>query len=208
MTALGIKDINAAMQQVLLILVHPNLQQSKINKHLLNFAKKLEFVTIHDLCEVYPDGVIDIEQEQELLSEHDVVVFQHPFYWYSAPALLKEWFDLVLQYNYAYGPAGNQLKNKYWQSIISTGGGQMAYCPTGHNRFTMPQLLTPFEQTAYLCQMHYLPPFILHGSRKLFEDKERLATAAGQYMNLLEKLANEPESLIEKTSQGEVNNGA
>lgn len=177
------------MQTVLLILAHPNLQQSKINDHLLQYAKELPFLHIHDLSEVYPDGVIDIESEQKLLANFDHIVFQHPFYWYSAPSMLKEWFDLVLQYNYAYGPFGDKLKGKNWLSIITTGGGQMAYCETGHNRFTMEQLLTPFEQTAHLCQMQYLTPFIIHGARKLFDDKPRLAGVKQDYIDRLTLLS-------------------
>lgn len=176
------------MQSVLLILTHPNLQQSKINYHLIQKANQLDFVHIHDLCETYADGVIDIESEQKLLAEFDIVVFQHPFYWYSAPALLKEWFDLVLQYGYAYGPGGDSLKGKKWLSVITTGGGQTAYCKTGHNRFTMEQLLTPIEQTAHLCQMEYLAPFVVHGTGKLFDDKVRLDQVSSDYLKTLRLL--------------------
>ena len=176
------------MQNILLILAHPNLEQSKINKHLITEVKQLGFVKIHDLYDVYPDGVIDIESEQQLLADFDNVVFQHPFYWYSCPSLLKEWFDLVLQYNYAYGPEGDKLKGKNWMSVITTGGGQRAYCKTGHNRFTMEQLLAPYNQTAHLCQMNYLSPFIIHGSRKLFENPERLQSTTDALLSVLSKL--------------------
>lgn len=178
------------MQSVLIIFTHPNLQQSNINRHLIEQARQLDFVTVHDLCEAYPDGIIDIETEQAILSEYENIVFQHPFYWYSVPALQKEWFDLVLQYNFAYGPSGNLLQNKNWLSVISTGGGQQAYCSSGHNRFTMDQLLTPFEQTAYLCQMNYLPPFIVHGTRKLFADKPRLEQVTQDYVEYLTAMSN------------------
>lgn len=178
------------MKTVLVVLAHPNLEQSKINNHLIQAASALEFVTIHDLYDVYPDGIIDIESEQQLLSEYDNIVFQHPFYWYSCPSLLKEWFDLVLQYNYAYGPEGHALKGKNWLSIISTGGGQKAYCKTGHNRYTMEQLLAPFNQTAHLCQMQYLPPFIIHGSRKLFDEPAQLQSTTSGYLKLLTQLYN------------------
>jgi glutathione-regulated potassium-efflux system ancillary protein KefG len=38
-------------------------------------------------------------------------------------------------------------------SVITTGGGESAYQPDGHNRFTMRQFLVPLEQTAHLCGM-------------------------------------------------------
>ena len=63
----------------------------------------MEGVRLHDLYEAYPDFLIDVEAEQALLLEHDVIVFQHPVYWYSSPAILKEWQDLVLEHGFAYG---------------------------------------------------------------------------------------------------------
>jgi glutathione-regulated potassium-efflux system ancillary protein KefG len=50
-----------------------------------------------------------------------VIVFQHPLYTYSCPALLKEWLDRVLSRGFASGPGGNQLAGKYWRSVITTG---------------------------------------------------------------------------------------
>ena len=52
------------------------------------------------------------KREQELLLQHKIIVWQHPFYWYSSPALLKEWIDLVLEHGWAYGRKGDMLKGK------------------------------------------------------------------------------------------------
>lgn len=179
------------MKSVLVILAHANFDQSKINKTLINGVKELGDVKIHDIYQTYPDGVIDIAKEQALISQADVLVFQHPFYWYSAPALLKEWFDLVLQFNFAYGPKGDVLKNKQWLSVITTGGPQEAYGDSGHNRFSMRQFLTPYDQTANLCQMEFLPPYIVHGARSLAEDPASLTQKVGHYQRLLSELVND-----------------
>jgi Flavodoxin-like fold len=37
--------------------------------------------TISDLYEEYPTFDINVQREQELLLAHDIIVFQHPFYW-------------------------------------------------------------------------------------------------------------------------------
>jgi hypothetical protein len=68
-----------------------------------------EAVDISDLYEEYPDFYINVKREQQLLIEHDIIVFQHPFYWYSSPAILKQWEDLVLEFGFAYGPGGTKL---------------------------------------------------------------------------------------------------
>ena len=180
------------MRNILIILAHPNLANSQINKALINTVENAvaenDKVTIHDLYLTYPDGVIDIHAEQKKLHTADVVIFQHPFYWYSSPALLKEWFDLVLQFNYAYGPKGTALKGKQWLSVITTGGSKFAYGTEGHNRFTIRQLLTPFDQTAYLCQMEFLPPFVAHSARTLGKTPERLKEICEQYESFVIEL--------------------
>lgn len=110
------------MKRILVLFAHPALQKSRANRSLLQAISDLEGVTLHDLYQTYPDQLIDIKREQALLAEHDLIVFQHPFYWYSCPAILKEWCDLVLEYGYAYGQEGTALHGKQWLSAITTGG--------------------------------------------------------------------------------------
>jgi glutathione-regulated potassium-efflux system ancillary protein KefG len=85
------------------------------------------------LYEAYPRLDIDVEHEQKLLLEHDVIIFQHPFYWYSTPPILKQWQDLVLQHGWAYGSTGTALQGKTFLSAISAGAGEGAYCSAGYN---------------------------------------------------------------------------
>ena len=122
---------------------------------------------MNDLYEAYPEFDIDVEQEQRLLEQHDVVVFQHPFYWYSTPAILKEWQDLVLEHGWAYGHEGRALDGKLLLSAVTAGGSEDAYRREGSNRFTVRELLAPIEQTARLCRMEYLPPFVVYGTHRL-----------------------------------------
>lgn len=109
------------MKRILIIFSHPALQSSRANRQLLQALDGLEGITLHDLYHHYPDMFIDVKREQALLSEHDIIVFQHPFYWYSCPAIMKEWMDLVLEYGYAYGPEAHALSGKQWLSAITTG---------------------------------------------------------------------------------------
>ena len=101
--------------------------------------------------------------EQRLLAENDIVILHHPFYWYSSPALLKEWLDLVLEVGFAYGNGGTALQGKSLLTVITTGGSPDAYTEDGYNRFSIREFLIPFEQTATLCGMSYLPPFVACG---------------------------------------------
>ncbi len=150
---------------------------------MLKAISGLEGVTIRDLNAAYPDYAIDVAAEQAELLAHDIIVFQHPFYWYSSPAILKEWQDLVLENGWAYGPGGTKLAGKFLLSAISTGGSEEAYHRTGRNRFEIGELLAPFNQTAYLCGMAYLKPFVIHAGRRM--PREELSAAVESYRDLI-----------------------
>jgi glutathione-regulated potassium-efflux system ancillary protein KefG len=166
--------------QVLILFAHPAFENSRVNRRLIQAVRDLESVTVHDLYEAYPHFHINVKYEQDLLLAHDVIVFHHPFYWYSSPALLKEWQDLVLEYGFAYGHEGTALQGKKFLSTITTGGGEKAYCREGYNYFSIRELLVPFEQTANLCGMDYLPPFVIHGTHK-FRESHEIARYAEDY---------------------------
>lgn len=174
-------------RRVLILFAHPILERSRVNRRLLDGVRDLAGVTVHDLYEEYPTFAVEAPREQALLAAHDVVVLQHPFYWYSAPALLKEWLDLVLELGWAYGPGGTALRGKVMLNAITTGGSADAYQPDGKNRFTLRQLLTPFEQTAHLCGMIYLAPFVVHGALRL-DDAADVGPHVDAYRALLTAL--------------------
>jgi glutathione-regulated potassium-efflux system ancillary protein KefG len=157
------------MKRILIIFAHPALQKSRVNKQLIRDLDNMEGVTFHDIYQSYPDMDIDIPREQQLLTEHEVIIFHHPLFWYSTPAILKEWQDLVLVHNWAYGGRGDTLKDKLFLNVITTGGQVEAYREQGYNRFTVRQFLAPMEQTASLCKMIYLPPYVVHGTHSITE---------------------------------------
>lgn len=157
-------------RRVLILFAHPSLERSEINTRLLAAARADGRATVVDLYAEYPDYLINIDLEQQRLCEHDVVMFLFPLYWYSTPAMLKEWQDLVLEFDFAYGPGGTALHGKHFICACTAGGPAAAYESTGYNRFTLRELLRPLEQTADLCGMRYLPPYALFGSRTAVEE--------------------------------------
>lgn len=174
------------MNRILVLFAHPALEKSRINRRLVRQVPAGDGVTLHDLYEVYPDYDLDVAREQALLLAHDVVVFQHPFYWYSVPPILKQWQDLVLEHGWAYGHGGTRLHGKWVLHALTAGGRQQAYGPTGYNRFTVRELLAPLEQTARLCGMRFLPPYVVHGTHRMEDaDIEREARRYGAFLAAL-----------------------
>jgi glutathione-regulated potassium-efflux system ancillary protein KefG len=174
------------MRKILILFAHPRFEHSDANWTLLESIKGLENVEIRDLYELYPDFNINIQEEQEILFESDVIVWHHPLYWYSCPPLLKQWIDLVLEYGWAYGPGGIFLSNKYILNAITSGGSKEVYTAEGKNRYTMEEFLRPFEQTAYLCNMRYLPYFHVGGTHRI--TPEELEGKAIVYKDLILEL--------------------
>lgn len=177
------------MSKVLILFAHPALEKSRVNRRLAEAVEGLPEVTFHDLYEEYPDFTIDVKKEQELLIEHDVFVLQHPFFWYSTPAMIKEWFDLVLQHGWAYGSDGTMLHGKRALSVITTGSRNTGYQRGGHHQYTMTEFLAPIEQTFRLCGVEYLPPYIVHGT--LGMTPAVMAAHADTYRHLVEALSHD-----------------
>lgn len=176
------------MKNILILFAHPRFEQSRANKALIQEVKNRKGVTFQDLYECYPDFNIDISYEKSLLEQHDVIIWHHPFYWYSCPPLMKQWIDLVLEYGWAYGRNGNALKGKQCLQIITTGGSKKVYCSEGKNVYTINEFLRPFEQTARLCSMEYLSPFAVMGTHQLSTaDLETFAEQYGQIIDCLQQ---------------------
>ncbi len=177
----------SASARILIIFVHPVRQKSRLNVKLADAAQTIKEVTFHDLYEAYPDFYINVEAEQQLLREHDIIVFQHPSYWYSCPSLLKEWLDAVLQRGWAYGDGEHQLRGKYLLTTTTTGGPESSYTRDGRNRFSIREFLAPFDQTAHLCGMTYLPPFVVYGA--VHKTDQEIEQHAVEYRQVLAALA-------------------
>lgn len=175
------------MQKVLILFAHPRTDRSEVNTVLAEAARELEGVTVIDLYAEYPTFEIDVELEQQRLIDHDVIVFQHPVYWYSCPALLKEWQDLVLEYGFAYGEGETALDGKVLLNAVSAGARREVYCRNGGYGHEIREFFAPFEQTALLCRMRYLPPFVLFAAGHAV-DEERLEDHIADYRLLLSAL--------------------
>ncbi len=173
----------SAQNKILLQLYHPLFHKSKVNRELIKAIQDLEGVTIRIMYDLYPDFNIDIKEEQRLLLEHDFIVWQHPFYWYSSPSLLKEWIDVVLEHGFAYGREGKALEGKKLMTAITSGGRRDVYKEGGMRKYSIRQLLAPFEQTVTLCNIQYLPPFVVHGTHLL--DIKGILVAAQEYRRVI-----------------------
>ena len=176
-----------ANKKVLILFAHPSQHRSEVNTPILSETSSIIGLMCVDLYGEYPRFDINIDREQQRLREHDVVVFQFPLYWYSTPAILKEWQDLVLEYGFAYGTEGTELQGKTMLCVLSAGGKEEAYKAEGYNHFTIRELLAPIEQMSALTGMHYIAPLALFGARTA-EEEGRIPRHVERYKSLLTAL--------------------
>ena len=182
-----------AAAEVLVLVAHPELEQSRANRRMLLAARALQAtapgrVEVRDLYALYPDYLIDVAAEQAALATAKLVVWQQPIRWYGMPPLLKLWCDEVLAFGWAYGPGGSAVRGKDLWLAVTTGGPEDSYRPDSYNRYFFDAFLPPYEQTAALCGMRFLPPLLLHGAHKA--GAAELSAHAALYA---EKLAGYPD---------------
>jgi glutathione-regulated potassium-efflux system ancillary protein KefF len=187
---------NAPGPDVLVIAAHPQLEHSRVNRRLMRAATQgaekgaasgAASIQLRDLYALYPDYLIDVEAEQAALQSARLVVWQHPIHWYSMPPLMKLWVDEVLAFGWAYGPGGTALRGKDLWLVATTGGPEDSYRPDSYNRYFFDAFLPPYEQTAALCGMRFLPPLLLHGAHRADEAEVDAHTAVYS-----ERLASHP----------------
>jgi glutathione-regulated potassium-efflux system ancillary protein KefF len=147
------------MANKLMILGHPAPKDSLANSTIVSEARaQIKDLEIRCLAELYPDYRINIEAEQQALLKADIVIFQFPFFWYGAPAILKKYIDDVYTYQFAYGSQGDKLSGKKMLLSFTTGASASDYTPIGIENYRLPEFLKPLEQTAYYTQMDYQEP--------------------------------------------------
>ncbi|WP_286910954.1 NAD(P)H-dependent oxidoreductase [Clostridium sp. UBA1652] len=172
--------------KTLIILAHPDIDNSKVNKRWKEELEKYpNDIMVHELYKEYPDWNIDVEREQQLLEAHNHIILQCPLYWYSYPPLLKKWFDDVFTYGWAYGSKGNKLKDKKFGIALSIGDKKENYSPTGSVSFTVDEVITPFKASMKHVGAITLPYFAVFGA--LFQViSEEIDQSAKDYINYLE----------------------
>ena len=175
--------------KTLVIVIHPHLEKSLINKLWIEELKKHpDRFVIHDLHGAYPDEKIDVEREQRMAEAHDKIVFQFPFYWFNCPPLFKKWLDEVLTHGWSYGKGSEYaMAGKKIALGITAGINKEDYTATGRYKYTLEQLTSPFELTFEYIKADYRPFFALYGAEH-DPDEEVVRANAREYVKFIEGL--------------------
>ena len=177
--------------KTLIIVTHPTLEKSLVNKRWIEELEKYpEKYIVHDLHKAYPDEKIDVDEEHRLLDAVDKVVLQFPFYWFNCPPLLKRWIDEVLNHGWAYGKdSGYQLEGKKISLAVSAGIKEEDYRSTGRYKYTLEQLTSPFEITFLYVKADYQPLYAFYAA-EYEPTPEMISESAEGYIKYLDNLSN------------------
>ncbi len=154
---------------VLVIHSHPYPHRSRACAALLAGIRDLPDLEVRTLHDLYPDFDIDVPAEQAALERADLVVWLGPLYWYTVPAMMKHWFDVVLLGGWAHGEDGLALKDKEVLWATTTGDVEK-YAATGAHAHPFEAFVPAVEQTARYCHMEWLEPFVVHDSHELTDE--------------------------------------
>lgn len=180
------------MMKTLVIVFHPSIATSVANKRWLQeVARQPERYTIHDVHQAYPDGAIDVPQEQALVEAHGNVVLQFPVYWFNGPPLLKKWLDEVLEHGWAYGTGGDAFRGRKVALAVTAGIRQEDFTPAGKWQHTLAQLLAPFDVTFHYIGAERRQFFAFYGAEDGPSEAgyaERLGRSAKAYVRFLAAL--------------------
>ena len=177
------------MKRILVIFSHPALQSSRANKQLLQAIDGLEGVTLHDLYQHYPNMFINVKREQACCLNTTSSCSSTPL--------------LVLLPCHHEGVDGSGTgvwlrlrpgSPRPQRQAVAVGHHHRwrpeSYCSEGYNQRPLLDFLLPFRQTAQLCGMSWLPPFVLHSFHKI-RDQEALRRCGQDYRQLLCALRDE-----------------
>ena len=152
---------------ILVLYAHPYPHRSRACAALLSALEGLPGLQVRSLYDLYPDFDIDAEGEQAALVASRAVVWMHPLYWYTAPALMKHWFEKVLVRGFAYGEAGSRVAGKPVLWVATTGGDEAAFSAEGRHHRAFAEFVPVVEGTARYCGLDWQAPFIVHGAHQV-----------------------------------------
>lgn len=172
------QDNTQSTSKVLILLAHPQFEKSKANKAMIAAVENIKNVEVVDIY----SAPFTVEYYKPKVEAAEIIVFQFPFYWASAPSQMKKWTDEIFM---AMAPSVN---GKKLMVATTTGSEYEAYRSGGRNKFTMDELLRPYQMQANHSGMIWQTPFVLYGTA-LPDGAKAVSAGAKEYKKIITELA-------------------
>ncbi|MCK9160302.1 MAG: NAD(P)H-dependent oxidoreductase [Bacteroidaceae bacterium] len=169
-------------KKVVILLAHPNIEESKANKNLIETVKKIPNVEVYNLYNKEIES-FDNNKWATIIDSASSVIFQFPFYWAAAPSRMKEWIDQTLT-PFSGTPVVN---NKPLMVVTTTGSDYDSYRSGGRNKFTIDELLRPYQLCADHSCMIWQTPLVVYGIASA-EASNSITVGSIEYKDRIKKL--------------------
>ena len=177
--------MNKDLRKVVILLAFFFFFFFQANKALIDAVSDIEGVAVFNLYELSEDIAFNVDEWSKIISDASAVIYQFPFYWMSAPSLLKKWQDEVFTH-LSKIPA---VAGKPLMIVTTTGSEYDAYRSGGRNRFTTDELLRPYQGSAIHSGMAWQTPIVVYGMGTADAGKN-IAEGANSYKQRIEMLIN------------------
>ncbi|MGY3723933.1 Putative NADPH-quinone reductase (modulator of drug activity B) [Granulicatella balaenopterae] len=158
--------------KTLVVISHPTLAESSLQQFLVSAVEAKDSVCVRHLESVLkdsPTGHFDRTSERQAVKRADRIILQFPMYWYSSPAVMKQWMDEVLDIKWA-----KQIGSKEVGIVTNMGIKERSYQAGGREQFTLSELLRPFQATVNALGWQYLHAFPIYQFIYLTEKEKQL----------------------------------
>lgn len=176
--------MNNESGKITIVLAHPDINDSRANRELINTVKELNNVSVYNIYENFPE-LFDVETWTQIMLESSALIYQFPLHWMSAPYMLKKWQEEV----FTHLSRTPMIVGKPMMVVVTVGGDSSAYRSGGRNHYTVDEILRPYEASAIAAGMKWQTPVIIHSMDKEQIGKN-LSEGSIEYKERIEKLAN------------------
>ena len=159
------------MTKTLIIMSHPDINQSSSQQFLLAAVKGEEQIQVRHLESILAaqrSEHFDKTLERACLQEADRIILQFPFYWYQCPSVMKQWMDEVLTLNLS-----QKNKMKEFGIVVTVGAKSDRYTAGGSVGFGIEELLRPYQALANQLGWDYQTPFVIYQFQYLPEAQKQ-----------------------------------
>lgn len=171
---------------ILYVYAHPSPQSlnAAILRHALSVLEDNGSNVV--LSNLYTEPFV-AAAELKKIADADHIILQFPLWWFSTPAIMKDWIDRVLVKGFAYDTgktfADGLLRGKTASLTITAQSPESAYQRNGIHGATLQEFLLPIHHALRFTGIETLEPFVVYEAVDI--SPERSEKIMGDYRGYL-----------------------
>lgn len=171
-----------------ILYVYAHADQHSLNAELMSHGVKSMQKSGHNvmLSDLYAHE-FSLEAEQLKIARANHIILQFPLWWFSMPAIMKDWMDRVFTNGFAYDTGktfvDGLLRGKTASLVITMQSPFTAYKKNGAHGHELDDFLLPIHHTLRFTGIENQPSFTVYDAHQL--DEIRFQSVMDDYKNYL-----------------------